>query len=139
MENDSFKRIVILICLIFFCSCSSHVGSNNALIQFAETGHNFGKLTYQKEEAYIFEFTNPGKTPLVISNVETSCGCTAANWTKKPVKPGSKGIIKIKYDADFPGTFNKTITVHFNGEDSPVKLHIKGQVEYPEDLEEPTE
>jgi hypothetical protein len=45
----------------------------------------------------------------------------------------------IKYDADFPGTFEKTITVHYNGKDSPAILKIKGQVAYPEDLEGPAE
>lgn len=41
----------------------------------------------------------------------------------------------IKYDADSPGVFHKTIKVHYNGKNSPVQLSIRGQVEYPEDLE----
>jgi hypothetical protein len=136
MKNKSFKRIFSITCWILFYSCSSNISNNDALIQLVETKNNFGKLTYKQEAEYIFEFTNPGKTPLVISNVETSCGCTAANWTKEPVKPGKSGQIMIKYDADSPGIFHKTIKVHYNGKDSPAILKIKGQVTYPEDLED---
>ncbi len=139
MKNKSFKRIFSITCWILFYSCSSNISNNDALIQFAETENNFGKLTYKQEAEYIFEFTNPGKTPLVISNVETSCGCAAADWTKEPVKPGKSGQVTVKYDAAFPGVFYKTIKVHYNGEDSPVQLSIKGQVEYPENLEEQVE
>jgi len=138
MKNNSYTiiRVLSIACWFLFYSCSSSISNNNAVIQFTETENNFGKLTYKQKAEYNFEFTNPGKTPLIISNVKTSCGCAAADWTKEPVKPGH---ITVKYDAASPGVFQKTITVHFNGEDSPVKLHIKGQVEYPEDLENPTE
>lgn len=138
-NNYTLKKILSITCWILFYTCSSNVSNNNALIQFAETENNFGKLIYKQEAEYIFEFTNPGKTPLVISEVETSCGCTAANWTKQPVKPGKSGQVTVKYHAAFPGVFQKTVTVHYNGKDSPVQLSIKGQVEYPENLEEPVE
>jgi hypothetical protein len=94
MKNKSFKRIFPLTCWILFYACSSNISNNDALIQFDETENIFGKLAYKKEAGYIFEFTNPGKTPLVILNVETSCGCAAADWTEKPVKPGKSGQVK---------------------------------------------
>ena len=135
MENDSFKRLVFIICLVVFHSCSLNMASNDSLIQFAEREHNFGTLQYKIETEQIFEFINPGKTPLIITSVKTSCGCTAADWAKEPVKPGKSGQVMIKYDADSPGIFHKTIKVHYNGENSPVQLSIKGQVEYPENLD----
>ena len=128
-----------MFCWILLYSCNSKVGSNNALIQFNDSNHDFGTLPYKKESDHIFKFTNPGKTPLIITLMETSCGCTAADWTKEPVKPGKSGQITVKYDAAFPGAFQKTITVHYNGKDSPAVLKISGQVAYPEDLEEESE
>jgi len=139
IKNKLFKRIFSITFWILFYSCSSNISSNDALIQFAVTEYNFGKLTYNKETEYIFEFTIPGKKKLVVSSVEASCGCAATDWTKRPVKPGRSGQVTVKYDASFPGVFYETIKVHFNGEDSPVQLSIKGQVEYPENLDEPVE
>jgi hypothetical protein len=40
----------------------------------------------------------------------------------------------MKYDAASPGVFQKTIKVHYNGNDSPAILKIRGQVAYPEEL-----
>ncbi len=70
---------------------------------------------------------------LIINDVKTSCGCTVPEWSKEPIRPGRKGQITIKYDADFPGVFHKTVEVFYNGVDSPYMLGIKGEVEYPED------
>lgn len=122
--------------LFIFISCVSTPARNDAAIHFIGEEYDFGTLPYKKESDHIFKFTNPGKTPLIITSVETSCGCTAADWTKEPVKPGKSGQITVKYDAAFPGAFQKTITVHYNGEDSPVVLKIGGQVEYPKNLKE---
>ncbi|MBW6537079.1 MAG: DUF1573 domain-containing protein [Mariniphaga sp.] len=113
---------------MFIFSCSSPVTRNDAVILFKGQEYDFGTISLKEEVYYGFEFSNPGKTPLVISNVKTSCGCTIPEWPQKPVKPGTKGEIKVAYDAAFPGVFHKTITVYFNGKDSPVQLSIKGQV-----------
>lgn len=133
------KKMLFATSLYILVSCSSMPPKNDAVIHLNNKEYNFGPIPCKKEAECIFKFTNPGKTPLVISNVETSCGCTAADCTKEPVKPGKSGQIMIKYDAAFPGTFEKTITVHYNGKDSPAILKIKGQVAYPEDVEGPAE
>ena len=127
------KFTSFILWLLIFSSCSSSIQRNDATISFIRQEHDFGSLKLKKQDSCTFEFSNSGKTALLINNVKTSCGCTVPEWTKKPVKPGTKGEIKIKYDADFPGTFYKTITVYFNGENSPVTLKIKGKVQYPND------
>jgi len=128
------KNIFISFICFVLISCSARSSKNDAVIHFNGEEHNFGTLQYKQEAEYIFEFTNPGKTPLIITSVETSCGCAAADWTKEPVKPGKSGQVTVKYDAASPGVFYKTIKVHYNGKDSPVTLKIRGQVAYPEDL-----
>jgi len=77
-----------------------------------------------------FKFSNPGNTPLIVYNVKTSCGCTVPEWTKVPVKPGKSGEIRITYETSQPGFFNKTITVFYNGKDSPQTLTIKGRMRF---------
>ena len=120
-----------LIFLLFILSCSEPVIQNNATIAFTQTEYDFGTLEIKQPAVYNFEFSNPGKTPLVIQNVETSCGCTVPEWTKEPVKPGKTGTITIKYDAEYPGVFSKSITVYYNGKNSPMHLKIKGSVNSP--------
>lgn len=111
-------------------SCNTTVLNNNAEIKFDTTEIDLGKLELNSNGDCAFSFTNTGNTPLVIQHVKTSCGCTVPEWANKPVKPGKSGEIKINYDTSLPGAFHKTITVFYNGKNSPVTLFIKGSVEY---------
>jgi hypothetical protein len=129
------QKIVVFVCLacgIF--ACGTRERSNNAEIKFKTTEINFGKLEFNGNGNCSFIFTNPGNTPLVIQHVKTSCGCTVPEWPNKPIKPGKTSEIKINYDTKHPGAFNKTITVFYNGKNSPATLFIKGDVEYPKEM-----
>ena len=116
---------------MFSCS-NSTVTTNNASISFVQTEYDFGKIQLNQKAEYVFKFINSGKEPLIIQNVVTTCGCTVPEWTKQPIKPGGKGKISIKYNTSRPGAFSKTITVYYNGKNSPVHLKITGNVAYPE-------
>jgi hypothetical protein len=129
----SMNKFFSILIFVFFSGCSATVTHNDASISFSEEKHDFGLIPYKKEAIYSFEFSNPGKTMLIINDVKTSCGCTVPEWSKEPIRPGEKGIIKIKYDAAFPGVFHKTVEVFYNGSGSPDSLEIKGEVEYPEE------
>ena len=77
-----------------------------------------------------FEFTNTGDAPLIITNVQSTCGCTVPTKPKDPIMPGKMGKIDVKYNMN-PGTIRKTITVESNAsnyESGVVKLTIKGEV-----------
>lgn len=76
-----------------------------------------------------FNYTNNGEVPLVISNVQTSCGCTVADYTKDAVLPGKSGYVKVTYNAANPGAFNKAVTVTANTETGSQVLFIKGKVQ----------
>lgn len=83
-------------------------------------------FSWNKEREAEFVISNVGKLPLVINDVITSCGCTKVDYTKKPILPGENIILKIKYKAEQPEHFNKTITVYCNAEGSPFHLKISG-------------
>ena len=84
-------------------------------------------IPYGADETFTFEFKNNSKTPLIISNVQTSCGCTTAKKPEAPVAPKKSDAISVKYDTKREGPFTKTITVTTNlGE--PIVLTIKGSV-----------
>lgn len=77
----------------------------------------------------IFLFDVKGETPLVIYNVSASCGCTAVDWIKYPVKPGKKGYVKvIFYPKGQDGYFDKRFVVESNAQKSMDLLRIKGYV-----------
>ena len=100
------------------------------VLSFEKTVHDFGTASEEVGElVYEFKFTNKGDKPLVISNVNPSCGCTTAGWTKEPVQPGQSGMVSASYAAKGRvGRIDKTISVKANGQPAEVILHIKGNV-----------
>lgn len=125
MKPISF--IILAFSLLFSLNSNAQVGK----ISFDKTTHDFGKIKEEiKSAVYSFEFTNTGDADLKLLNVRTSCGCTASEYTKAPVKPGEKGEIKVTYHTSHrPGSFRKSITVTVNNPDKPnTVLFIKGFV-----------
>ncbi len=100
-------------------------------IVFDKTEHNYGSFKESDGiQTATFEFTNQGTAPLILNNVSASCGCTAPEWTRQPVAPGAKGVIKLAYNpANRPGAFSKTASVSSNAETPMVVLTISGRVE----------
>lgn len=126
----AFSLLVIAL-LATAISCSQATSDNKAAtaaIEFKELEHDFGTIVQNSEAGYVFEFTNTGKSELVINNVQTSCGCTVPEWSNEPIKKGKKGYIKVKYNTHAVGSFSKTINVYSNASNSPVTLRIKGTV-----------
>ena len=97
-------------------------------ISFTNTVIERNNITYGADETFTFEFKNTGKTPIIVSNVATSCGCTTAQKPEEPVKPGQKGVIVVKYDTKRIGNFSKDITVTTNVQEEPIVFQIKGSV-----------
>lgn len=97
-------------------------------IAFEKMEHDFGNIAFGSDGTYIFSFTNKTKEPIVLTNVTASCGCTSPMWTREPIKPGEKGEVKVKYNTNAPGMFNKTVMVYSSAQPSPVILRIKGNV-----------
>ncbi len=121
-------QLLMLFALIMAISFSN--AQEKAKIVFEETIHDFGTvLEDDGNQTTVFNFINKGESPLVLSNVRASCGCTTPRWTRVPVAPGEKGAINVTYRAKGrPGAFNKTITVSSNAENKTVVLRIKGKV-----------
>lgn len=87
-----------------------------------------GEIPQGTPKTIEFSFKNTGKTDVIITNVKPACGCTAADYTKTPIKPGESGIVKATYNAAAKGAFSKTVTVTTNAEEAPKVLTFKGTV-----------
>jgi hypothetical protein len=106
---------------------SNQTATNDSIV-FEKTVHDYGTIAQGADGNCEFKFTNKGKTPLILSNVRASCGCTVPEWPKEPIEPGKEGVIKVKYNTNSPGSFNKSITVNSNAVNATVMLKIKGNV-----------
>lgn len=87
-----------------------------------------GAIPQNTPKPIVFEFKNTGKTTVIVTNVQGSCGCTATNYTKTPIAPGKSGTVTATYNAANPGVFTKTVSVTTNVETTPKTLTIKGTV-----------
>ncbi|MBX7109174.1 MAG: DUF1573 domain-containing protein [Chitinophagales bacterium] len=100
-----------------------------AILTFETTEHDFGKIKEGDKVTYDFHFTNTGKTPLLISAVKASCGCTTPEWPKEPVQPGASEKIKVQYDSKGrEGEFSKGIVVTANTYPNTMTIKISGVV-----------
>ena len=116
---------LLAICLLALAGTAHAQG----VMQFETDNHDFGNVPEGTMATYEFKFKNTGTQPVVIANVQASCGCTTPDWTKAPVLPGKSGIIKAMYSsAGRPGVFTKTVTVTSNAAEGSKVLSIKGVV-----------
>ncbi|MEO6981202.1 MAG: DUF1573 domain-containing protein, partial [Mucilaginibacter sp.] len=79
---------ILLVCAVIlgFAFTASAQDSEKAVFKFNEEKHDFGKIPQGTPVTTVFEFTNVGKEPLIITDVRPTCGCTIADFTKTPVK-----------------------------------------------------
>ena len=85
--------------------------------------------TFDKSEVKetTIEIKNTGDNPLVIVDVSTTCGCTAATYDKRPAKPGESLRVQIKMTPKDTGFFDEVVTVRYNSiNNQPAKVKIKG-------------
>lgn len=95
-------------------------------VEIKQTVINLGTFDWKQEQSKEFLITNVGNNLLVVNDIATSCGCIVVEYLKEPVASGKSLILKVKYRADHPEHFSKTITVYCNAESSPIKFTISG-------------
>lgn len=101
---------------------------NAPKIVFNKTVHDFGELTQNAPAVCEFKFYNKGKSPLIVSNVHASCGCTVPSWSNKPIMPGDSGVIQVKYSTAATGAIDKLVDVFSNATQMALSLKLKGKV-----------
>lgn len=81
--------------------------------------------------SYTFKWHNEGTAPLIITRVQTTCGCAAASWDKKPVAPGGEGAVTVTYrPKGHPGVFDRRIFVYtqLSDKEPTAILSLRGAV-----------
>lgn len=123
-----FKKNILNI-LFSLCVMAS-VSGQNAPVYFVTKTANFGKVVEEIEKIrYDFVFFNKGDDPIKIQKVVPSCGCTAAEYSQVAIPQDSAGHVRVVYNTvNRPGEINKTVSVYFEGYETPVILFLKGIV-----------
>ncbi len=119
---------LIAILFIGLISLGSYAQEKVAKIEFKTNIIDYGTIEKGADGVRIFEFTNTGDAPLIITNAKSTCGCTVPKWPKNPIMPGESGEIAVKYDTKRVNPIRKTITVFSNAETPTVALKIKGLI-----------
>ena len=106
------------------------VTESEAEIRFDTIAHDFGDIPMGEKREYEFVFHNIGNKPLVIQDVNTTCGCIKEFHTVRPVMPGRSGKITAIYEEKYPapGHFHKGVGVHSNGKTGFIMLKVSGEV-----------
>lgn len=115
-----------LLFVLSFTSLFAQEASPNPV--FTTYEHDFGDLKEGEKREFIFEFVNEGTIPFIISKIHVQCGCTAPEWSDKPVLPHEKGQIKIVYNSSGKeGIQRKIVSVKSNYHEL-IKLKIVANV-----------
>jgi hypothetical protein len=126
----SILGIFVGLLLTVSFSFAQEAPQDTAVITFDKPVYEVGTI---KPGSHVFEFnfTNTGKGVLTVTNVAPTCGCTIADWTKEPIKPGAKGVVKATFNAAAIGNFDKAITVYSNSKTPVMKVSFRGIIANP--------
>ncbi len=112
---------------------ATETSNKQAAIKFDKEEHDFGILLQGEVVSYSFHFINTGNTPLIISDVGSSCGCTVGDYPREPIAPGKTGDIKVTYNSSgHQGFQSRFLTVMSNTNPAKTTLRIKGTVQTPD-------
>lgn len=143
------KKFTVLFFLlfVFFLSCNnitddrkSNVSTekqiiennNEACLIIKNKKYNFGKISREKYPCLDldFELKNTGKTPLVISKIDVSCGCLSVSYSKFPINPDKETKLTVHIDTKKQyGFFSKVIFINSNAKNNLEIIRITGEVE----------
>ncbi|MFC4723475.1 DUF1573 domain-containing protein [Geojedonia litorea] len=121
------KNVMIML-FVGFLSLGVFAQEKVAKIEFKTDTIDYGTIEKGSDGLRVFEFTNTGNAPLIISSVKSTCGCTVPKKPEAPIMPGETGQIEVKYDTNRVNPIRKTITVISNADTPTVALKIKGVV-----------
>jgi len=102
--------------------------NNSPVFKFDKEVIDYGTISQNADGKRVFKFTNVGKSPLIITNIQSSCGCTVPKKPEAPIMPGKQGEIQVKYATNRVGNFQKSLTITSNASEPIKVVSIKGRV-----------
>lgn len=138
-------NILVVCFLLLLVSCNSstsknkngatgnHVESANLKgypkFEFSKEIHKFGEISEGEIPVADFYFKNVGNRDLIISKIESNCGCANFKWDKKPIKVGQESKITLEFDSKGRyGKQYKVITIYSNTLTKTKKLYVSAKI-----------
>lgn len=105
-------------------------GTDSAGFTLDRTEHDFGQVARGDTVTTVFKVKADG-APVVLLSASTDCGCTRAEFPKRPLRPGESAQVKVVFAAKDKGNFRKTVRLrlHAGGREQAAALVVKGTVQ----------
>ncbi len=119
MKNLGFISLSLLFCLYFGNASAQQIRVNPTQLNLNEVS---------KPTNVEFQVINTSSSAMVIINIDSDCGCTKINYSKKPIAAGDSTAIKVTYSPrkGEEGLFYKTLKIHTSASSEPIKAIIRG-------------
>ncbi len=80
------------------------VAAGSGVMRFEKVRIEAGEMNEDSAPSeYVFRWTNEGLSPLSVTFVQTTCGCAAPSYDRRPVTPGESSELKItNHPKDIP-------------------------------------
>ncbi len=127
MKKLSLSLFCLLSSFMLFAQSQPAETPKTDPLQVGEMSYDFGKIPQGKPVTHVFVVSNSGTEPLILENVQASCGCTTPEWSKDPIPAGGTKEIKVGYNAATEGSFSKSISIFYN-KGQVKSIVIKGDV-----------
>lgn len=137
MQVSVFRLFLLILPAIAVCSCTNAENKDlkskdkqpKSDISFSNKAIDFGAVSQGSIIDTSFVFTNKSDVPLILFDVKASCGCTATDWNKNPIRPKGTDTIKVRFDSRHrQGMQKKFIAVFSNSKEYVSMLTLEGEV-----------
>jgi hypothetical protein len=127
-DMKKFGLLLGLFAFLFVIQVNAQ-SESGAVITFKEKSVDFGDIVQGQKVSHTFELTNTGESPLVISNVAATCGCTVPSWPKEPIAPGASAEIQVSFNsAGKMGKQNSVVRIYSNASEPIEKVSLISNV-----------
>ena len=112
--------------LLFFTGLSLFSQSQ---LKFKDTKKNFGFVKKGEVVTMVYEFTNVGNQPLIVTEAKVECSCTTVDYPSQPILPNETGKITVKFDTkSVYDRQDRTVEIKSNAKNSSQNIRFKGVV-----------
>ena len=111
---------IFFVLMFLVISVGAMAQTTGPVITCEKPTHDFGDITQGDKVEHTFSFKNSGNEPLIITNVQVTCGCTTPKgWARDPILPGQSGEITVAFNSlGKYGKQNKVVTIVSNAVNS---------------------
>ena len=97
-------------------------------LQIDTLEYDLGTVPANGTKEQTVRLRNTGTETFRLKGITTSCDCTTAQYDWQEIQPGETKEITIRYQAEQPGDFLRTVTIYGNIPEKDITLTFEGRV-----------